>query len=139
MTNLTKSIVLAAAALAVAGVMTVSAAVKDGVVGETSVRPAMHPFGDHRIFMQGPTEMMKSFESGNVYLKKGESPHPPHRHVDEESMLITKGTGEIVVEGEVSKVNPGSMMYAGSNKEHGITNTGDGELVFYYFKWIKKD
>ena len=69
MTNLTKSVVLAGAALAVAGVMTVSAAVKDGVVGETSVRPAMHPFGDHRIFMQGPTEMMKSFESGNVYLK----------------------------------------------------------------------
>ena len=139
MTNLTKSIVLAGAAVAAAGVMTGSAAVKDGVVGETSVRPAMHPFGDHRIFMQGPTEMMKSFESGNVYLKKGESPHPPHRHVDEEIMLITQGTGEIVVEGEVTKVNPGSMMYAGSNKEHGITNTGDGELVFYYFKWIKKD
>ena len=139
MTNLTKSIVLAAAALAVAGVMTVSAAVKDGVVGETTVRPAMHPFGDHRIFMQGPTELMKSFESGTDYMKKGESPHPPHRHVDEEIMLITQGTGEIVVEGEVTKVNPGSMMYAGSNKEHGITNTGDGELVFYYFKWIKKD
>jgi mannose-6-phosphate isomerase-like protein (cupin superfamily) len=139
MNSFTKSIVLPGVVLAAVGVMTMSAQVKDGVVGETSIRPAMHPFGDHRIFMQGPTEMMKSFESGNVYLKRGESPHPPHRHIDEEIMLITQGTCEIVVEGEVTKVNPGSMMYTGSNKEHGIVNTGDGELVFYYFKWIKKD
>ncbi|MDA0203843.1 MAG: cupin domain-containing protein [Acidobacteria bacterium] len=139
MNNLRKSFLLAGVVLAAAGVMTMSAQVKDGVVGETSIRPAMHPFGDHRIFMQGPTEMMKSFESGNVYLKRGETPHPPHRHIDEEIMLITQGTGEIVVEGEVTKVNPGSMMYTGSNKEHGIVNTGDTELVFYYFKWIKKD
>jgi mannose-6-phosphate isomerase-like protein (cupin superfamily) len=139
MNSLRKSFLLAGLVLAAAGVMIVSAAVKDGVVGETSVRPSMHPFGDQRIFMQGPTEMMKSFESGNVYLKPGESPHPPHRHIDEEIMLITQGTGEIVVDGKVTKVNPGSMMYAGSNVEHGITNTGDTELVFYYFKWIKKD
>ena len=79
MNTLKKSILITGAALAAAGVMTMSAAVKDGVVGETSVRPAMHPFGDHRIFMQGPTEMMKTFESGNVYLRKGQSPHPPHR------------------------------------------------------------
>ncbi len=83
--------------------------------------------------------MMKSFESGNVYLKKGEAPHPPHRHIDEEIMLVTQGSGEIVVDGQVTKVNPGSMMYTGSNVEHGIVNTGDEELVFYYFKWIKKD
>lgn len=139
MNALKNSFLLAGVVLAAAGVMTVSAAVKDGVVGETSVRPSMHPFGDHRIFMQGPTEMMKTFESGNVYLKKGETPHPPHRHIDEEIMLVTQGSGEIVVDGQVTKVNPGSMMYTGSNVEHGITNTGDGELVFYYFKWIKND
>ena len=79
MNTLKKSILLAGAVAAVAGVMTASAAVQDGVVGETSVRPAMRPFGDLRIFMQGPTEMMKAFESGNVYLKKGQSPHPPHK------------------------------------------------------------
>ena len=139
MITLRKSILLAGVVFAAAGVMIVSAAVKDGVVGETSVRPAMHPFGDHRIFMLGPTEMMKTFESGQVYLKKGQTPHPLHRHVDEEVMLVTQGTGEIVVDGQVTKVNPGSMMYAGSNVEHGITNTGDVELVFYYFKWIKKN
>ena len=139
MNTLRTSILLAGAVAAIVGVTTASAAVKDGVVGETSVRPAMRTFGDLRVFMQGPTGMMKSLESGNVYLKKGESPHPPHRHIDEEIMLVTQGSGEIVVDGQVTKVNPGSMMYTGSNVEHGIVNTGDGELVFYYFKWIKKD
>lgn len=134
-----KLVLLATSMLALGGVMSMSAEVESGVVGQDTVRPAMHPFGDHRIFMQGPTEMMKTFESGNVYIKPGKTPHPPHRHIDEEIMLVTEGSGEIVVEGEVTMVGPGSMMYTGSNKEHGIVNTGDTELVFYYFKWVKKD
>jgi len=134
-----KLLMLAGAVVAVVGVMSLSAAVKDGIVAQDTVRPMMHPFGDHRIFMQGPTEMMETFESGSVSLKPGQTPHAPHRHVDEEIMLVTEGTGEIEVEGEVTKVAAGSMMYTGSNKEHGITNTGDTELVFYYFKWVKKD
>lgn len=134
-----KLVVLAGAILAIGGVMSMSAEVESGVVGQDTVRPMMHPFGDHRIFMQGPTEMMETFESGNVYIKPGETPHPPHRHVDEEIMLVTEGTGEIEVEGEITRVGPGSMMYTGSNKEHGIVNTGDTDLLFYYFKWVKKD
>jgi mannose-6-phosphate isomerase-like protein (cupin superfamily) len=139
MKNTRTLLMWASAVVAVAGVMTLSAQVKDGVVGKDTIRPMMHPFGDHRIFMQGPTEMMETFESGNVSLKPGATPHEPHRHIDEEIMLVTEGTGEIVVEGDVTKVAPGSMMYTGSNKEHGITNTGDTEMVFYYFKWVKKD
>ena len=134
-----KLVLLATAMLALGGVMSMSAEVESGVVGQDTVRPAMHPFGDHRIFMQGPTEMMETFESGNVYIKPGETPHPPHRHIDEEIMLVTEGTGEIFVEGEITKVGPGSMMYTGSKKEHGIVNTGDTDLLFYYFKWVKKD
>lgn len=139
MNNRIKLFLLTGAVMAAVGAIALSAQVKSGVVGQDTVRPAMHPFGDHRIFMQGPTEMMKSFESGNVILKPGETPHAPHRHIDEEIMLVTEGTGEIFVEGKVTQVNSGSMMYTGSDKEHGITNTGKTDMVFYYFKWIKKD
>ena len=53
-------------------------------------------------------------------------------------MLITEGQGEISLEGRVTKVAPGSIMYAASNRLHGIVNTSDALLTFYYFKWLGK-
>jgi mannose-6-phosphate isomerase-like protein (cupin superfamily) len=50
-------------------------------------------------------------------------------------MLITEGTGEITIEGKVSKVGPGVMMYCAGNKSHGIVNTGKTPLLFYFWKW----
>lgn len=35
-------------------------------------------------------------------------------------MVITEGTGEMIVDGKTYKVGPGSMMYCGANKMHGI-------------------
>jgi mannose-6-phosphate isomerase-like protein (cupin superfamily) len=63
------------------------------------------------------------------------SPHPPHRHPEEEFMVITEGSGEIEVSGKKTRVAPGTMMYCGSNRLHGITNTGKTPLLFYFYKW----
>ncbi|MBI1941701.1 MAG: cupin domain-containing protein [Acidobacteria bacterium] len=93
-------------------------------------------FGDLRVFLEGNTEQLKSLVVGSLELKPGQSPHPPHIHPEEEIMLITDGHGEISLEGKVSKVGPGTLMYAGSNREHGIVNTSSAPLTFYYFKWI---
>ena len=94
------------------------------------------PFGDLRIFLNGNTEQLKSLVVGSLELKPGQSPHPPHRHPEEELMVITEGQGEISLEGKVSKVGPGTVMYAGANREHGIVNTSSGPLTFYFFKWL---
>ena len=37
--------------------------------------------------------------------------------------------------GESAVGEPGSMMYAGSNRLHGIVNTGKTPLLFYFYKW----
>jgi len=52
-------------------------------------------------------------------------------------MVVTEGTGEISVEGKITKVGPGTMMYCGANKLHGILNTGKTPLLFYFHKWQK--
>jgi quercetin dioxygenase-like cupin family protein len=94
------------------------------------------PFGDLRIFLNGNTAQLKSLVVGSLELKAGQSPHPPHRHPEEELMVITEGQGEIFLEGKVSKVGPGTVMYAGANREHGIVNTSGAPLTFYFFKWL---
>jgi mannose-6-phosphate isomerase-like protein (cupin superfamily) len=93
------------------------------------------PFGDLRIYFDGPTEQVKSMTAGSLLLNAGATPHEPHRHPEEEFMVITEGTGEISMEGKITKAGPGSMMYCGANKLHGIVNTGKTPLLFYFYKW----
>lgn len=93
------------------------------------------PYGDARIYFEGPTDQLKSMAAGSLRLKAGMDPHPPHQHPEEEFMLVTEGTGEISVQGKVTQVGPGSMMYCAGNKLHGIRNTGKVPMMFYFFKW----
>jgi len=93
------------------------------------------PFGELRIYYDGPTDQLKAMTAGSLLLKVGMSPHPPHEHPEEEIMVIAEGEGEISVEGKLSKVGPGSMMYCAANHLHGIVNTGKTPLLFYFYKW----
>lgn len=125
------------AALAAAGAPSAQAKVTADVLGSDKAQTLEHPFGVQHIYYQGPTEMLQVFEGGSLSLKSGMAPHPPHKHPEEEIMIVTEGAGEISVEGEITRVGPGSMMYAGGNRLHGIKNTGKESLLFYYFKWQK--
>lgn len=94
------------------------------------------PFGDVRMYFEGPTDQLKLMVAGSLVLNPGMSPHPPHRHPEEEFMLVTAGTGEILLEGEITQVGPGSMMYCAGDKLHGIENTGTEPMLFYFYKWL---
>lgn len=93
------------------------------------------PFGDLTVYFEGPTDQVKSMTAGSLRLKPGMEPHPPHTHAEEEFMIVTEGSGEIVIEGKKYAVAPGSMMYCGGGKSHGVRNTGKTPLLFYYYKW----
>ena len=95
------------------------------------------PFGDLRIYFEGATDQIKSMTAGSLLLKAGMTPHPPHTHPEEEFMVIAEGAGEISMDGKITKVAPGSMMYCAGNKLHGIVNTGKTSLLFYFYQWQK--
>ncbi len=107
----------------------------NGTIGALQAKLYRQPFGDQRIYYEGPTDQVRSMTAGSLLLKPGMSPHPPHQHPEEEFMVVTEGTGEITVEGKVTKVGPGSMMYCEGGRLHGIVNTGQRPLLFYFYKW----
>lgn len=107
----------------------------NAVMNEGSAKLTHEEFGDLRVYFDGPTPQMKSVTAGSLRLKPGMSPHAPHQHPEEEIMVVTEGTGEISVEGKVTRVAPGSMMFCAAGKLHGIVNTGKTPLLFYYWKW----
>ena len=92
-------------------------------------------FGELTVYFDGPTAQLSAMTAGSLWLKPGKEPHPPHQHPEEEMMVVTEGTGEITVDGKITKVASGSMMFCGAGTLHGIKNTGKSPLLFYYYKW----
>jgi mannose-6-phosphate isomerase-like protein (cupin superfamily) len=93
-----------------------------------------------RVFVHynGPTDQLSGVCTGMAVLDPGASPHAPHRHPEEEFMIVAEGTGEIECDGKVTAVGPGAIMYCAGNTLHGITNTGKVPLTFYWSKWMAK-
>jgi mannose-6-phosphate isomerase-like protein (cupin superfamily) len=104
-------------------------------LGSGQAKVTHEPFGDLAIYFSGATDQVQSMTGGSLRLKPGMSPHPPHQHPEEEFMVITEGTGDVMVDGKTTKVAPGSMMYCAAGTLHGILNTGKGPLLFYFYKW----
>ena len=92
------------------------------------------PGAKARVHFNGPTKQLAAVATGMVTLEPGSRPHPPHSHPEEEFIIIASGTGEIEINGLVTPVEPGDMMYAEANVLHGIKNTGSTVMVFYFTK-----
>ena len=117
---------------------TVAAKLRDGVLDLSQVTPNVE--NGCRVFVHynGPTDQLSGMCTGMAVLDPGASPHPPHRHPEEEFLIIADGTGEIECDGKVSEVGPGAIMYCAGNVLHGITNTGKVPLTFYWSKWMAR-
>lgn len=95
--------------------------------------------GQMAVLLDGETAANKTFQVGRFLLEPGTQPHPPHTHVDEELMIVTRGQGEIYVGDKTTPVRRGAVMYADPNVPHGIKNTGTRPLEFYWIKYIPRD
>jgi quercetin dioxygenase-like cupin family protein len=94
--------------------------------------------GQIAIYLAGETAGTRDFVVGQLQLKPGQEPHPIHKHVEEEVLIVASGKGEISCDGKTTKVGPGSVMYTGPNAPHGIKNTGDDVMTFYFVKFTAK-
>lgn len=94
------------------------------------------PRGEIGVYFTGDTAGTRNFAVGQFRLKPGEEPHPIHQHPEEEIMIVTSGKGEISCDGKKTVVAPGAIMYTNPNAPHGIKNTGNDVLTFYFVKWI---
>jgi quercetin dioxygenase-like cupin family protein len=134
-TNRREAARMLAAALLPAAALPAAARIPNEVFGAGQANLRREPFGDLRIYFDGATDQLQTVTAGSLALKPGMSPHPPHYHPEEEFLLVTEGTGEISLEGKITAVGPGSMMYCAAGRLHGITNTGKTPMTFFFFKW----
>ena len=132
-----------AMALAGAGVALIGTAVvpaRSAVQGSTvfdwnAMTAQPTKVGAVRRLCQVPTATLDELEMHITTLNPGETSHAPHKHPDEELLIIKEGTVESLVNGEQRRVGPGSVIFQASNELHGIRNVGDTPATYHVIRW----
>jgi quercetin dioxygenase-like cupin family protein len=130
---------LAGAAMALAGTG-VAPAARSAVQGSTifdwnEMKAQPTKVGAVRRLCQVPTATLDELEMHITTLNPGETSHAPHKHPDEELLIVKEGTVESLVNGEQRRVGPGSVIFQASNQMHGIRNVGDGPATYHVIRW----
>ena len=84
----------------------------------------------HAVFT-GLTHANSKVDVHETELPAGGSPHPPHHHVHEEMFLIRTGLLDATVNGETTRLTPGSVFYVNSNDVHGVVNPGPDPVQYF--------
>lgn len=64
-------------------------------------------------------------------LGPGQSPHAPHRHVNEEVLMLRRGILDATFGGKTTRLTAGSVIYMESNMEHGWRNPGTEPAEYF--------
>jgi mannose-6-phosphate isomerase-like protein (cupin superfamily) len=99
------------------------------VNGQNKARPVMN----------GETHSGFPIELHLTELGPGQEPHPPHKHVREEMLLLQRGTLDVTIDGHITRLTPGSVAYVASNHEHGWKNPGDGPAEYFVIALGRED
>lgn len=83
----------------------------------------------------GETPATRDMLTGVADIKPGQLIHPPHRHAEEEFLMVISGEGTWSLKGKEFPAAAGDILYAAPWDIHGIENTGAETLRFVVFKY----
>jgi len=101
---------------------------------ELAARP-LSSNGLSRQILRDPTATLDQLEFHITTLPPGKTSHAPHKHPNEEIIIIKEGTVEALVDGATKRLGPGSFIFQASNHLHGLTNVGDVPATYYVINW----
>ena len=84
---------------------------------------------------KSPTATLDQLEMHVTTLNPGQMPHQPHRHVNEELIIMREGSCETLSNGAWIKVEPGSVIFNASNSLHGLRNIGTTPATYHVINW----
>jgi quercetin dioxygenase-like cupin family protein len=97
------------------------------------------PVGAIRPFFRGPTANLDELELHVTTLNAGQTSHAPHRHPNEELVIVKEGTVEVLVSGEWKRVGPGSVIFNAADELHGLKNPGPGPAIYHVINWTVRE
>ena len=108
------------------------------VISQKSAVKQEFDWGSLITYFDKDTYGTKDVLAAVAIIKPGLEIHPPHKHAEEEYLMVTEGTGTWHLKGKDFKAQAGDMLYASPWDLHGIKNTGEKPLSFVVWKWNNK-
>ena len=100
-----------------------------------AMQPESTNVGARRTVFRSATATLDELECHITTLNPGEASHAPHKHPEEEIIIVKEGTVESLVNGTLQRIGPGSVIFQASNQEHAIRNVGDTPATYHVFSW----
>lgn len=98
-----------------------------------AVKPTAN--GQRRDVTDRPTATLVRFESHITTLNQGKMSHAPHRHPQEEFIILKEGMLDVSINGQVQRAEVGSILFFASNDLHNVTNVGDQPATYLVFNF----
>lgn len=96
---------------------------------DLKVRP--NAVGLRRDVAENPTATLAVFESHISTLNPGNASHAPHRHPQEEIIIVKEGRLEVHINGRTFPAGPGSVLFYATNDAHAVRNVGATSATYW--------
>jgi len=108
------------------------------ILSEADIESDAAPWGRFFSYFAEDTHALKPVLVGVAKIDAGQEIHPPHRHADEEYLMVTKGRGEWYLNGKTMPAKEGDILFARAWDYHGVKAAEDSPLEFVVFKYSGK-
>ncbi len=115
-----------------------SGQLKTGVVSEQTAKTSVESWGKFLSYYEGRSDHVSDILTGVAVINPGEEIHPPHKHPEEEFLMVIEGSGTWSIKGINSPALAGDILFAVPGELHGLKNTGNTPLKFVVFKYNPK-
>jgi len=93
------------------------------------------PSGAKREICRTRTATLDQLQIHVTTVNAHQQSHDPHRHWEEEVIIVKEGTVESMQNGVTTRLGPGSVIFEASNELHGIRNVGSAPASYYVIKF----
>ncbi len=91
--------------------------------------------GFYRQVLRAPTATLDELEIHVTTLNPGQASHPPHKHPNEELVILASGKLEAMSNGKTQVLGPGSVIFNAQNQMHSVKNVGDVPATYHVINW----
>ena len=95
-------------------------------------------WGEFHRYFTGETYGTKNVLTAVAVVQPGKAVHTAHRHAEEEYLIVAEGSGTWYLDGKEFEAKQGDILYVEPWVYHGLTNTGDGKLIFIVVRYNAK-
>lgn len=93
---------------------------------------------EQRFLLNGEARDFGAVRVHATTLPPHQSPHPAHKHDDEELIIIKEGELTVTIAGKTKTLGPGSVALMLPGDEHGFDNKGDAPATYYVMRYTAR-